>query len=150
MGCHDIYDAVERKGATQLQAFNHLDRSVKAKELVVEATQTCRKTFFLRNPGNTSYQMEASSCWTLEWATKAFCLKVIASFSRSRLWMSPTCNWISRREIAKFSRPIPSCRFVYFSCHPALSCDPYLPCRVIYLPFHPSWSPARAPHQGCG
>ena len=57
-----------------------------------QATQTCRKTFFLRNPGNPSYQIEASSCWTLEWATKAFCLYVIASFRRSRVWMSPT--WV--------------------------------------------------------
>ena len=29
MGCHDVDDAVERKGTTQLQAFNHLERSVR-------------------------------------------------------------------------------------------------------------------------
>ena len=29
MGCHDVDDAVERKGTAQLQAFNHLERSVR-------------------------------------------------------------------------------------------------------------------------
>ena len=90
MWCHDVDDAVHREGTTQFQTVKHLERW-KKESLLQANKQTCRKTFFLRNPGNPSYQIEASSCWTLEWATKAFCLYVIASFRRSRGWISPTC-----------------------------------------------------------
>ena len=65
--------------------------------------------------------MEASSCWTLEWATKAFCLYVIASFRRSRGWISPTCMVFS------------------MDVNTGLKTSMNL-----------TTTPARFPHQGCG